>query len=276
VKTQAAAVEDALTDDPLTDDAIAGTWRVLQRARGHRYSLDDVATAWEAARARPDARSVCDLGCGIGSVAIMIAYKLGGATIAGIEAQDVSLALARRNVARSGLGTRVTLVHGDLRDPDLAEHVGREHDLVTGTPPYFDPARSSPSTDAQRTYARIEMRGGIEAYLSAASRILSDRGRVVVCGAASRPDRALRGAEAASLAVIARRDVIPRAGKAPLFTLWTLGRGATGEVEEREPLVARDENGARTEMAHALRRFFDLPVNELEPASPTLRARRAS
>ena len=42
----------------LTDDAITADFRIWQRRRGHRYSLDDVATAWVAVQARPAARRV--------------------------------------------------------------------------------------------------------------------------------------------------------------------------------------------------------------------------
>ncbi|HJL20252.1 MAG TPA: methyltransferase, partial [Sandaracinaceae bacterium LLY-WYZ-13_1] len=207
----------------LTDDALAGDWRVWQRRRGHRYSLDDVATAWEAARARPDARSYADLGCGLGSVLLMVAYKLGpDARVAAIEAQAQSVSLARRNLARNGLDARVRLVHGDLRRADLAEALGGSFELVTGTPPYLPPETASPSTDAQRTHARLEMRGGVEAYLAAAAPLLASGGRFVVCCDARRPERALEGGAAAGLAAVRRRDVVPRAGrKGPLFTVWT-------------------------------------------------------
>ncbi len=258
--------------DELTDDALTGRFRVWQRRRGHRYSLDDVATAWEAARALPDVRSYADLGCGIGSVLLMVAHKLSpNARLAAIEAQQGSIDLARRNLARNALPARVQLVHGDLRAPDLLELLGGvPFELVTGTPPYVPPGRGSPSTDEQRTYARIEMRGGVEDYLAAASRILAPAGRVVVCCDARTPERALDGAHAAELAPICRRDVVPRAGrKGALFTVWTFGRAESGSTFVHEPaLVARDEGGARTDAAHALRRFFDLSVNENEPPSP--------
>lgn len=258
----------------LTDDALTGTMRVWQRRRGHRYSLDDVATAWEAARAMPNARSYADLGCGIGSVLLMVAYKLAPeARIAGIEAQEVSFTLACRNVERNGLAPRVHLVHGDLRNPELDEMLAGPFELVTGTPPYLPPDRGSPSTDSQRTYARLEMRGGVEDYLLAASRVLAPGGRFVVCCDARRPERALEGGRRAELVPIRRRDVIPRAGhKGALFTIWTFAH--EGQLVVEPPLVARDENGARTEEAHALRRFFDLPVNENEPASPGKRKAR--
>ncbi|MCA9608430.1 MAG: methyltransferase [Myxococcales bacterium] len=247
--------------DELTDDAIAGSWRLLQRRRGHRYSLDDVVTAWEAARARPRAKRYLDLGCGIGSVLLMVAYKLGDAEVVGVEAQDVSFGMARENVRRNGLDA--TLIQGDLREVRL----DGAFDLITGTPPYLPPASASPSTDDQRTYARIEMRGGIEDYVAAASRALAPGGVFVACCDARRPDRAIEGARAAGLAPVRQRDVVPRAGKkGALFTVWTFAH--EGELVVEPPLVARDAGGGRTEIAHALRAFFDLPVNRDEPASP--------
>ena len=68
-----APLDALLEGEELSDDAIAGTYRVHQRVRGHRYSLDDLATAHEAARAAPGARRVLDLGCGLGSVLTMLA-----------------------------------------------------------------------------------------------------------------------------------------------------------------------------------------------------------
>src|ERR1700757_1882620 len=60
---------------------LAGDWRILQRVDGHRWSLDDLATAWYAARAwllmnegRPPARTL-DLGCGIGTVLMFTAWR---------------------------------------------------------------------------------------------------------------------------------------------------------------------------------------------------------
>ncbi len=258
----------------LTDDALAGPYRLLQRRRGHRYSLDDVATAWEAARAMPEARSYADLGCGIGSVLLMVAYKLGpDARVAAIEAQAQSVELARANVARNGLADRVLLAHGDLREAELLERLGgARFELVTGTPPYLPPSSGSPSTDAQRTYARLEMRGGVEEYVRAAARVVAPGGRFVVCCDARRPERVIESAREVGLAPARRRDVVPRAGhKGPLFTVWTLAAEPASLVIE-PPLIARDEGGGRTEAAHALRRFFDLPVNEAEPPSPGARS----
>jgi tRNA1(Val) A37 N6-methylase TrmN6 len=261
-----------VVDDELTDDAIAGTYRVFQRRRGHRYSLDDVVTAWEAARAQPTATRCLDLGTGIGSVLIMLAYRFPNAELVGIEAQDVSYSLLKRNVARNGLEIRTTLRRGDLRDRGTLEDLpGGPFDLVTGTPPYMDPKDGTLPPDSQKAHARMELRGGVEDYLRAAALVVAPKGRVVMCAGAREPERAIEGGRAAGLLPIRRRDVIPRANeKGPLFFVLTFARAEDhdGSFEHSPPLVARDEGGARTSGAHELRRFFGLEPNEAEPPSP--------
>lgn len=226
-------------------------------------------TAWEAARVVPHVETSVDpngavrhvdLGCGIGSVLLMIAYKHPHVRSVGIEAQEVSFELAKRNVSRNRL-TWVELHHGDLRDPEWVERLGR-FDLVTGTPPYMPPGTSTPSPDLQRRFARIEMRGGIEAYLDAAGRLLTDAGRVVVCADARHPERVARGAANAGLQILRRRDAVPREGRDALFSVWTLERSsgaAVRTVEHAAPFIARTASGARTRAYLDLRAYFDLP-----------------
>src|SRR5690606_32192890 len=112
---------------------ITADYRILQRRRGHRYSLDDVLTAAVACRARPDARRVLDLGTGVGSVLLMEAWKLREASLVGIEAQDVSFALLERNVLENGLSDRARIIHGDFRDESTRREAGGPFPLITGT-----------------------------------------------------------------------------------------------------------------------------------------------
>ena len=253
----------------LTDDAIAGPYRVLQRKRGHRYSLDDVVTAWEAARAMPAARRCLELGSGIGSVLLMLAYKLPEAQFVAIEAQRNSFRLLGENVERNGLSARVQRIHGDLRVETTRAKLGL-FDLITGTPPYVAPEMATPSPDSQRAYARQEFRGGVEGYVQAAAEVLALHGRAVVCADARFPERVEKSAREAGLRVIRRRDVIPRAGSAALFSVFTLASGHAALVPYvHEPAwVARDAQGARTESYHEVRAFFGMQAPVSEEASP--------
>jgi tRNA1(Val) A37 N6-methylase TrmN6 len=122
----------------------------------------------------------------------------------------------------------------------------------------------------------VELRGGVEAYLRAAGRLLAPGGSVVVCADARHPERVERGAAKAGLKLVRRMDVVPVAQRPALFTVFTLARAsdvATVACEWACELVARDEDGRRTAAALELRAFFDLPLPITEPPSPRLRAR---
>jgi tRNA1(Val) A37 N6-methylase TrmN6 len=264
--------------------------------------VDDVATAWLALRAMPAARSCLDLGCGIGSVLLMVADRIPSARAVGVEAQAGSYALAERNVEKNRLGRRVCVQYGDLRDPALLDRMlqaeaafGREagFDLVTGTPPYKPLGTASLSPDPQRAHARVELRGGVEAYLAAAARVLAPEGVFVMCAQDEQAERVSSGACAVRLRPIYRVDVIPmEQRKGRLFSVHAFvhealaDRGARvlerlrattlepAAVTDHERLVLRDENGARTAAARELRAYFGLFQDPNEAASPPSPSRR--
>jgi tRNA1(Val) A37 N6-methylase TrmN6 len=227
--------------------------RVFQRAKGHRFSSDDVVTAYVAYRAAPEARRVLDLGCGLGSVLLHLAWKLPAAELVGIEAQAESFRLLERNVTRSGYAARIRIEHGDLRERSWPARLGEPFDLVTGTPPYFPPNAALDAHDRQRALARVEYRGGIESYIQSGASLLSRAGTLVVCGDARALQRTTSAADRSGLSIQSRCDVIARAGRAPLFSVWTL-RFETA-VSRAETLTLRDAAGNPTEDALALRDF---------------------
>ena len=240
---------------------LAGDWRILQRLDGQRWSLDDLVTAWCAAEetlAAPPT-SLLDQGCGIGAVLMLLAWRLPRARAVGIEAQAVSVDLARRSLAWNGAADRSAVVHGDLRDPAMLPP-GAAFGLVTGTPPYLRRGTATPSRRTQCGPAHLELRGGIEAYCLAAARWLAPGGRFVACAATAQLRRVFEAATAAGLHVTRRLEVIPRAGKAALFSVHVMrpGRSASSPALD-PPLVVRDAAGQRTPAFRALRERMGMP-----------------
>jgi release factor glutamine methyltransferase len=74
---------------------------------------------------------VLDVGTGSGAIALAIADEHPGARVVAVDRSDGALALARENVARTGLEGRVELRRGDLLDG-----VEGPFDLVVSNPPY--------------------------------------------------------------------------------------------------------------------------------------------
>lgn len=238
--------------------ALTRDYRLLQRPTGHRYSVDDMLVAHHACTAAAAApRRVLDLGCGVGSILLMVGWAFRDAELVGIEAQAESAALARRNLEDNGCAPRGRILEADLRDAACLDGLGL-FDLVTGSPPYFDPRASTVSKDPQRAYARWELRGGIEDYARAAARVLAPGGLFVACAAADPPRRATAALEGAGLALVSRRAVLPHPERPAFLVLLVAARGTTAPAIEAAPLLLRHLDGTRTAEHIAIREWFGI------------------
>jgi tRNA1(Val) A37 N6-methylase TrmN6 len=235
-----------------------GDWRIFQKRRGHRWSLDDLVTAWVAARQGEavGAQRALDLGCGLGSVLLMLAWRLPGLDVTGVEAQADRAAMGRRSIRYDGVETRCRILDGDLRVGDLLPPASR-FELITGTPPYFPRGTGTESSHPHAMPCRFEARGGVEDYLLAASRWLGPTGRVVLCSAALEAARLPPSAAAAGLHVVEHHTVVPREGKEPLVMVDVLSRQAAPCLEER--LVVRNRSGQWSVEFRRLREAMGMP-----------------
>jgi tRNA1Val (adenine37-N6)-methyltransferase len=246
---------------------LVGDWRIFQRVDGHRWSLDDLVTAHLAAEsvAAPPARYL-DIGCGLGSVLMSVAWRFPHARCLGIEAQAVSAGLARRSLAYNGAQDRVEIRDGDLRDPEVLGADAATFELVTGTPPYFPIGTGVESTLVQRGPCRFEHRGGVEAYLEAATRALTPAGRYVQVAAYGQAERIADAARELGMVIERRVDVVPRAGKAPLIVLHVMRRaGQPGAAARHDAITVRDAQGQWTPEFLPIRFAMGLPP---QPAAP--------
>ncbi len=233
---------------------LTGEFRLFQKLRGHRWSLDDLITAHFAFAEASAATRCLDLGCGIGSVLLMTAWKFPDSQCTGIEAQALSAALARKSIAWNGVGARVLLIEKDFRDAVLE----RTFELVTGTPPYFPLGTGTLSEKVQAGPCRFEHRGGVEAYCDAAARGLADGGTFVFCESANQLPRVEAALVGSGLHLRRWMDVVPRVGKAPLVSVFSAQRESC--VATQAPaLVVRDAKGQWTEEFLTVRAAMGMP-----------------
>jgi tRNA1Val (adenine37-N6)-methyltransferase len=245
-----------------TLDYICGHFRLFQYEKGHRYSTDDVVTAWYGTTCVPRADRVADLGSGIGSVATIAAWRLPGARFCTVEAQQVSIRLARKSVRYNGLESRFTLYEGDLRDQSILADEP-PFDLVMGSPPYFAPGTATAADHEQAVSARIEMRGSVGDYAVAAARILATGGVFAFVFPTAQRARAGLALADAGLKLIRTCDVIFKEGEPPLISLFAASRASDVPSSLREwhepPLTIRDRNGNITDQYAAIRLSFGFP-----------------
>jgi tRNA1(Val) A37 N6-methylase TrmN6 len=232
-----------------TLDALSGYFRIFQLRNGHRFSTDDVLTAWYGTTWVPTASTVLDLGSGIGSVAMIAAWRMPGARFVTIEAQPESVELARRSAAWNGLTARYDIRLGDFRTPGP---IGDEErfDLVLGSPPYFSPGTGTEGDHPQKVACRFELRGDIGDYAATAARHLASGGLFACVFPEEQRARVERAAAASALVIVRRRAVVFKEGEPSLITLFAMVRAADLPDVMRTrtwvepPLVIRASDGS--------------------------------
>jgi tRNA1(Val) A37 N6-methylase TrmN6 len=234
-----------------TLDAISGHFRLFQLRDGHRFSTDDILTGWYGTSWCPTASTALDLGSGIGTVSTVVAWRLPGARLVTVEAQERSLSLAKKSVRYNGLESRVELRAGDFRDPGVLREEER-FDLITGSPPYFPPGTGVESEHPQKLACRFELRGTVADYCATAARHLA-LGGFFACVFPAEPQQRARvdaGAKAAGLTIVRMRPVVFREGDPPLVGLFGMMRStdlppAFREKTWTEPdLIIRARDGS--------------------------------
>ena len=209
-----------------TLDDLCGFFRIFQLEKGHRFSTDDVLTAWYGKIGCPSARSALDLGSGIGAVGMLAAWCLPGARFVTVEAQEESVRLARKSAQWNGLTERYEIRQGDFRDAALLDPK-EKFDLVLASPPYFPLGSGSEGDHPQKVACRFETRGGISHYCQTAARHL-ERGGFFSCVFPVSPDeqhqRVKEAAQSAGLIIVRWRPVALREGDRPLLGLFGMMR----------------------------------------------------
>jgi len=208
-----------------TLDAISGHFRLFQLRDGHRFSTDDILTAWYGTSWCPTVRRALDLGSGIGAVGLICAWRLPGAELVTVEAQAESVALARKSARYNGVEERYEIREGDFRAPGVL-HADELFDLITGSPPYFPPDAGIKSEHPQKLACRFELRGTIADYCVAAARHLAPGGffACVFPHAPAQRARLEAAAKKSHLSIVRKRPVVFREGDPPLVALFGLMR----------------------------------------------------
>ncbi len=248
-------------------DALCGHFRIFQLKKGHRYSTDDVLTAWYGSTWCPSAQTALDLGSGIGSVGMIAAWRLQGARFVTIEAQDISVALAKKSARFNGIESRYEIRHGDFRDSTLLDE-NEKFDLILGSPPYFPLDAGIHGDHPQKIACRFEARGTIADYCQVASQHLNWGGLFACVFPILPDDQAKRVEEAAQqsqLTIIRKRPIVFKEGSPPLLSVFAMVRSDHLPEHFRDktwsepPLIIRTQTGEAHPEYAALKLAVGLP-----------------
>jgi tRNA1(Val) A37 N6-methylase TrmN6 len=223
-------------------DTLSGDFKIYQPDVGQRYSTDDMLTAWMAIICNEEAPSsrFLDLGSGLCSVPMIVLWKFPQISGVGIELRENRRELGLKSLEMNGLLNRFKLLQGDLRNLELDE----KFPLITSTPPYYTDCEGPLSPHDDKSAARFELNGNIEDYFETANRHLSENGMFITVYPYQYRERVYDAAQKFKMFINKRADMIPKAGKQPLISMYSISYSQS--KEEVSTITVRDESGKYT------------------------------
>jgi tRNA1Val (adenine37-N6)-methyltransferase len=176
-------VEVPIFSDETLDSPLNGSLKIIQKRKGHRYSIDAILLAHFCRLRKGD--HVIDLGTGHAIIPLLLAAEGLASRITGAEIQEELLNMARRNIAINNMEDRITLIHCDVRNfPTCLET--SSFDVAITNPPYRGIQNGRLNPDPQKAAARHEIHGSLKDMAQAATVLLRPKGRFYVVYPASR------------------------------------------------------------------------------------------
>jgi len=160
--------------------------KIIQRHDMFNFSLDSTLLA-NFVTINKNVKKIIDLGTGNAPIPLFLSIRT-KAKIIGVEIQELSYDLAKRNVEINNLTDQIEILHADLKNinKSLGHHT---FDIVTSNPPYFKvTSEANVNKNDYLTIARHEVLVTLEDVVKEASLLLRHGGYFSLV---HRPDRLL-------------------------------------------------------------------------------------
>ena len=169
--------------DESVDDLQLKGLKLIQKQQGFRFGVDAVLLSHFANI--KNKHRVIDLCTGTGIVPFLAYGKYEPKEVIGIEIQEDMVEMANRSSLLNNTTDIVKFVHGDLKDKQLLDSLGK-FDVLTVNPPYKLNNAGIVNPNDKLAIARHEVMCTLEDVIIAARRLLKDNGRMFIV---HRPER---------------------------------------------------------------------------------------
>ena len=159
--------------------------KIIQRNDYLNFSIDSVVVS-NFLTINKNRKKIMDLGTGNAVIPMLLSNRT-KANITGIEIQEVSVELAKKNIILNKLESQVEIIEGDIKK--IAESFkDQSFDAVITNPPFFKYNGDETQLNDldQLTYARHEVLVNLEDIIRAGSYLLKNRGYFTIVHRADR------------------------------------------------------------------------------------------
>ena len=214
--------------------------------RGNAFPLGTDSVLLASFAEGKHAERACDLGCGSGIIALLLAYNAPKLYVDGIELQPEAAEIARQNAELNGLSARVDIITGDLREYRELLPAG-QYGLVTANPPYFPVGSGKVSSTPSLALSRGEETCTLSDICRAAAYLTKWGGSFLLVHKPERLSEALCTMSPLGLEPKRLRMVQYAATSAPNLVLIDARRGGKPGLTVLPPLILTTPDGSDTE-----------------------------
>lgn len=233
-----------LRDGERLDDLQRSGLGLIQNPEKFCFGMDAVLLSGFS-KVKPGGRCL-DLGTGTGIIPILLSAKTKGSEFVGLEIQEESADMARRSVEGNGLGERVKIVVGDIKEASQLFGVA-SFDVATSNPPYMVREHGLTNEDAPRTIARHEVLCEFRDIARETARVLRPGGHFYLVHRPFRLAELIRTLSEYGLEPKRMRLVYPYVDKEPNMVLLEAVRGGRPRMSVEKPLIVYSAPGVYTE-----------------------------
>jgi tRNA1Val (adenine37-N6)-methyltransferase len=189
---------------------------------------------------------VLDIGTGTGIIPILLAAKTKGEHFTGLEIQAESADMAQRSVHYNGLGDRISIVTGDIREAEEFFSPASFH-VITTNPPYMIDHHGLQNPSSPKAIARHEIACTLKDIVDEASRLLVEGGRFYMVHRPFRLAEIIGTLLSYRLEPKRMRLVHPFVDREPNMVLLECHKGGKSRMTVEKPLILFSEPGVYTE-----------------------------
>jgi tRNA1Val (adenine37-N6)-methyltransferase len=216
------------------DDLQRNGYKIIQDPDKFCFGMDAVLLSGFAKV--KDGAKVLDMGTGTGIIPILLEAKTNASHISALEIQEESADMARRSVALNGLGDKIDIVTGDIKQAaDIFEP--SSFDVITCNPPYMIGQHGLTNPDAPKAIARHEILCTLEDVVRNAAKLLKPGGSFYMVHRPFRLAQIINVMTSYKLEPKRMQLVYPYVDKEPNMVLIEGRRGGKPRMTVEKPLI---------------------------------------